>query len=822
MDLRLFEVPVEKLKQVMDPNDLDFETTEQVDPLLGTVGQHRAVRSIEFGLDIKTSGYNIYAAGVGGTGKNSTVKAYVERAASNEKVPWDWVYVYNFDDPYRPNAISLPPGRGQDLAKDMTEFVAGAKLEIPRAFESENYEQRKNSVVKELQTQREALSTELQQEAQREGFAIETTPIGIVVVPVAEGRPLTREEYEALAEEKKKEIQEKSERLQSDLHQALGKARKLEKETSEAVRQLDKEIALFAVGHLLDALREKYAGHPQVLEYLKRVQAEIVEHLDDFRSPEKEAATGPLADLERAQKEGMYARYEVNVLINNKDQQGAPVIVENNPTYYNLTGRIDYRARLGGATTDFTMIKAGALHRANGGFLIVQARDVLLSPFSWDTLKRSLRAKEVRIENMAEQYSPIPAATLKPDPIPLDVKVIMIGHPQIFYLLLNLDEDFQKLFKVKADFTTEMDRSLPHIQRYAAFISRQCQESNLRHFHKSGVAKIVEYGSRLIEDQKKISTRFIDISDVVAEASYWAEKDNSQYVMAEHVKKAVDEKVYRSNLIEERVHELIDDGTIMIDTEGAIPGQINGLSISSLGDYYFGRPSRITASVALGPGRVVNIERETKMSGPSHSKGFMILTGYILSKYAQDKPLSLSASLTFEQLYDGVDGDSASSTELYALLSSLSEVPLKQNIAVTGSVNQKGEVQPIGGVTKKIEGFFDVCRAKGLTGDQGVMIPQSNIKNLMLRDDVVEAIKEGKFHIYAVKTIEEGIEILTGIPAGKTKPDGTYEEGTINFLVNKRLQDFAEKAKQFDISQKGAYSSASGEPSDETPDEVGE
>lgn len=796
MAMHPWELPPDKLRRKCDPGIFEFETTQELVPLKGTIGQDRAVASIDFGLQIKTFGYNIYVSGATGTGKNTTVKDYVREMARNQPAPDDWCYVYNFVDPYQPAAIRMAAGKGTELAKDMAEFTEAVKREIPRAFEGENYENRKNEVVKDIQAEREALSNQIQEEAKAQGFSLEVTQLGVVTVPLIEGKAVGREEYEALPEDQKKEIQEKGEALKNDFNQVLAKAKKLEKQASERIAELDKEIVLSAIGPRLQMLREKYADSQRVVEYLNQVQNDIVQNLDEFRSTEKDGAAAILG-LGKLSKEDPTEKYKVNVLVSNKEADGAPVVIENNPTYYNLFGRIDYRARLGTMVTDFDMIKAGALHRANGGYLIVQARDLLLSPLSWDALKRMLRGQEARIENIGEQYSVLPTASLRPEPIPLNVKVVMIGTPYIYQLLYHLDDDFRKLFRVRADFSVDMDRSDEHVRRYAMFIAARCQERNLKHFDRSGVARIVEYGSWLAEDQNKLSTKFIDIADVISEASFWATQEGAAAVAARHVDQAIEAKVYRSNLIEQRIGELIDDGVLMIDTSGAAVGQVNGLAIQAFGDYYWGKPSRVTARTSVGRAGIINIERETQMSGRLHNKGFLTLAGYLSGKYGADKPLTMSGSVTFEQLYDEVDGDSASSTELYALLSSLSGLPLKQNLAVTGSVNQHGEVQAIGGVTKKVEGFFDVCKAKGLTGDQGVIIPEANVRNLMLRDEVVDAVRQGKFHIYAVKTIDQGIELLTGVPAGKRLEDGSWEPGTVHCRVDKALREFAEGLQRF-------------------------
>ncbi len=793
----------EQLKHRCDPDSFDFNTTEEVPSLEGTIGQERAVASIEFGLGIDTFGFNMFVTGRSGTGKNTSIRSFVDKRAKGEAAPNDWIYVYNFDDPLSPIAIRMAPGHATDFAEDMNEVIRTARNELPRAFESENYEKRKADTMQDIQRRRDAIFSALQQQASDLGFAIEMSPIGIVTVPLAHGKPLSREEFDKLPEHQKEQVKEKSNQLEQIINQAIAKVRQLEKEAQERMKNLDREVALFAVGHLLEDLRYKYTACEaesecrEILDWLQKVQDDIVEHVEDFRQVEKQQGSVPSIPGLAEAVNASFERYDVNVFISNKDQQGAPVVIENNPNYYNLLGKMEFKARFGFMTTDHNLIRPGSIHRANGGYLIIQALDLLVNPFSWDGLKRALRSKEAKIENIGEQYGIIPTATLKPEPIPIDVKVIIIGRPEIYYLLYSLDEDFRKLFKVKVDFDIEMDRTDPHIQQYARFISKQCRENGLKHFDKTAVARVVEFGSRLIEDKDRISTKFLDISDIIAESSYWAGMNSHQYVTGDDVEKALSEKEYRSRMIEDKIERLIEEGVIMIDTEGAVPGQANGLSIYSLGDYTFGRPSRITCRTAIGRGGIIDIQRETEMGGRIHSKGVMILNGYLTGQYAQDKPLVLSATIAFEQLYEEVEGDSASSTELYTLLSSLSGLPLRQDIAITGSVNQRGEIQPIGGVNRKIEGFFEVCKARGLDGKQGVMIPHQNVRHLMLKDEVINAVKEGKFSIYSIKTIDEGIEVLTGVPAGTRKEDGSYPEGTVHYLVNKRLKEMANTVKEF-------------------------
>jgi len=792
----------DQLSHNCDPATLGFETTADVAALAGTLGQERAMDAIEFGLGIETSGFNIYAAGRPGTGRNSSVIERATRKAASEKPPEDWCYVYNFRDPYRPRAIHVSTGKGPEFGLDMDDFVKTARVEMPRAFESDNYEKRKNEILDSIQRQRETMLTELQKESQELGFSIEATPVGIASVPLTrDGRPYARDEYDALPDDVKAIIKQKGAKLQESTNQFIARSRAFEKEAQEKLRELDTEIAHFAVGHLLEDLRAKYqlcegfGNCDDILDYLDNVEKDIVERLDDFRSPDKGRQGVPpmMAEL----VEPAFDRYRVNVFVTRQDHDGVPVVRENHPTYPNLLGKIDYKARFGLISTDHNMLKPGAVHRANGGYLIVQALDILINPFSWDGLKRALRAKEAAPENLADQYGLVSIATVKPQPIPLDLKVIMVGSPFIYYLLYYLDEDFRKLFKVRADFDIETSRDDKHIAQYAAFISTRCKKLGLKPFTSDAVARVIDFGSRLIEDKHRLSTRFIDISDLVSEAAYWANSAGSELVREEHVSQALERKEYRSRMLEDKIQALIEEGTIMIDVKGAVVGQANALSVYDLGDRSFGRPSRVTARVAVGRGKLLDIQREAEMGGPIHSKGVMILTGYLQGKYASEKPIAMFATLAFEQLYEEVEGDSASSTELYVLLSALSGLPIKQGIAVTGSINQFGAMQPIGGVNAKIEGFYEVCKAKGLTGDQGVMIPATNVRHLMLKPEVIDAVREARFHVWPVDNVDQGIELLTGVPAGEQREDGTYPEGTVHYLVDTRVRALAESAKEF-------------------------
>jgi len=781
----------DKLYRFCDPDIFTFNTTEDLPDFKETIGQERALHALDFGLSLESTGFNIFILGEHGTGKMTTVRSFLSQKAMNEPVPQDWGYVYNFKDSDVSVAISLDPGSAVIFQKDMEELIKTLKAEIPKVFESKEYEKQKNKIIEEPQKQQKDIFPSLEEEAQEKGFSVRKTVSGLIIIPVKKtGEPLTEDEYELLDENTRKKIDEIGKTLQEKLNDVVRIARESEKMVKESIGRLEKEAALSSVGHLIDELKNKYKDHEKITAYLEDVKEDILEHLDDFKAQEEQAP--PLPFMKLPKTEPIFTRYTVNVLVNNKDCKGAPCIFESNPTYFNLFGRIEHKFQYGIALTDFSMIKAGSLHKANGGYIVINALDLLRNIFAYDSLKRAIRNKEIKIEDVWEQYRLISTTTLKPEAILLDVKVILVGNPYLYYLLYNLDEEYRELFKVKADFDSRMDRTEGNINKYASFVTTLCREENLLPFDRAGVAKVVEFGSRLAEHQNKLSSRFSDIADILREASYWASKSNSNIVSDGHVYKAMDERIFRTNRIEERLREMILEGTIIVDTKGEKVGQINGLAVIDLGDYSFGKPSRITAKTYAGKAGVVNIERETKMSGKIHEKAILIITNYLGSRYAQKKPISLSASITFEQLYDTVEGDSASCAELYALLSSLSGIPLKQSVAITGSMDQNGEVQPVGGINEKIEGFFDLCRLTGFNGTQGVIMPTRNIKNLMLKKDVVEAVKEGKFFIYPIQRVDEGLEIITGMQVGELRDDGTYPEGTINYLVAKRLAEISE------------------------------
>lgn len=782
-----YKVAVEKLYQKCDPEIFEFETTAEVPPLEGILGQERAVRATEFGLRIKKYGYNIFFTGHTGTGKISYARSVVQKMAEKEPVPDDWCYLYNFKNPGEPLALNLPAGMGSVFARDIHDLLGDLKEVIPKVFNTDEYERQKASLIKKFQEVRSVLMDELSKVAQENGFMLKRTPTGFLApVPAKEDREMSEEEYNQLAAEEREALEQKSTDVQLKSMEIVRKIQNEERHLKEEYRELEHKTGLQAVGHLIDELKEKYGDFDKVTNYLEQLQEDVLENLADFRDDEDEKQL-PFPWLKR---ETTATKYVVNLVIDNKDTRGAPIVVESNPTYYNLVGRVEYENKLGMVTTDFTMIKGGAFHRANGGYLILQAKDLLLNFHSWEAFKRILKTKELRIETLAEQYSIFTMATLKPEPIPLNIKVIIIGNPFLYHMLYRYDEDFRKLFKIKADFDIVMNRSLEHMSKMANFISSHCQREGLRHFDRSGVARMVEYSSRLAEHQEKLCTCFNDIVEILYEADAWAEIEQQETVSASQVERAIKEKIFRSDKYEKKLLESVAEGQLLFDFSGEKVGQVNGLAVLDMGDYVFGKPSRITAATYLGRRGIVNIERESKMSGRIHDKGILIISGYLGQKYGQQIPLTLSASICFEQSYEGVEGDSASSAELYALLSSIADVPLKQGIAVTGSVNQKGEIQPVGGITSKVEGFFAACKTMGLTGEQGVIIPHQNLVNLMLEEEVLQAIRENKFHIYAVKTVEEGIEILTGLPAGERDAEGNYPQGTINCLLVKRLQDY--------------------------------
>jgi predicted ATP-dependent protease len=809
VEITKYEVPVDKLRWVCDPKLFDFKCTGDLAPLREFIGQARATRAVEFGMNMANDGYNIYVAGLTGTGKTSMVKAYIERVIKERQARGemprleDWCYLYNFKEPDTPQIVSLSQGKGKAFRGEITDLLDKIRQGLGRAFSSEDYKSQRQKTSEEVQAEQQKLFEEISADARRQGFIFQMTPAGPALIPMSGDHPMQEQEYLALDEDKRKQLNAKQAELLKKLKSSFETASNVQMKAMERLRKLDKDIGEYTVSGLFSSLFKQYSDSPKMTQYLTDLKSYTLDNLELFKGTEE--PVNPLFGVPLSQVMGgrnPFLPFQVNVFVDNSETKGPPVVIESNPNFGNIFGKIERRFLFGGYLSDHTMLKAGALNRANGGYVLLSVNDVLMNPGVWPALKRAIKNREVRIEDPFEQFGLIAPQGLRPEPMPISVKVILTGDAVLYQMLYIYDEDFWEIFKVKADFDYEIENTKDNMKAYAAFLSGCCDECEAKHFDPSGVAKVIEYSARMVADQERLSTRFAQVKDWIEEASYWAEQDKAKFISASHVQKAMDERLFRHNLIDERIRDLINRGTIMIDAEGAVVGQLNGLSVYSLGDVAFGRPSRITAKTFLGRGGVINIERESELSGPIHNKGVLILSGYLGWKYAQDKPLSLSASLCFEQSYEGVEGDSASSTELYAILSSLSDTPIKQNMAVTGSVNQKGEIQPIGGVNQKIEGFFKVCQAKGLTGDQGVLIPQQNLRNLMLREEVVDAVKQGQFHIYSARTIDEGIEILTGTPAGERQTDGTYPEGTVNYLVDKRLKEMAERLKGFYAEEK--------------------
>jgi len=790
--------PKELLYQDLDNkcnvDSFPFKNTSKLGIYDGIIGQERATKAMKFGLKMKMRGYNIYMSGPTGTGKTSFARQLVNEVAVSQNVPDDWCYIYNFNKPNQPMAINLPAGTGKTFQQDMEGFVKIIKQEIANAFDNDQYEKEKSEILEKYESTKVVLLAKLSEDAEAHGFKVNTGSSGIYFLPIIEGKTISEEEFDKLDEDVKDKINEKTNILQQDTLEIIRKLKNNDKETKQKVSEWEKKIALMALGVQINDLKEKYRKFDAIEDYLEKVQQDILNNIDDFKEEEVSEEQPQFIIPWMQKEETPVYKYKVNVLVDNSSLKGAPVIVDFNPTYPNLIGKIEYENEFGSVSTDYTKIKPGLFHMANGGYMILQAKEVLSNPQAYEAINRVLKTKKITIESMKDQTGVVAVPALKPQSIPVDIKVILVGSSSIYQLLYEYEEDFRKFFKVKADFDEEMERSDENILKLASFIGGFCNKEKTLHYDKTGVAKVVEYASWLVEDQQKLSTRFNDIVEILCEACMWAESDGAKFVKAKHVKQAISEKIERCDRLDKKLLDMLNEGTLMVDTAGKQVGQINGLTVMDMGDYTFGKPARITASTYIGENGIVNVEREVELSGTSHSKGVLILSGYIGQKYAQDFPLSLSASLCFEQLYGGVDGDSASSAELYAILSSLSDAPIKQYIAVTGSVNQKGEIQPVGGVTYKIEGFFELCKLRGLNGEQGVIIPYQNIRNLILNDEVVNAVRKKLFHIYPVRTIDEGIELLTDMEAGEKGPDGKYRKATINYLVSQKLERFATAA----------------------------
>ena len=752
------------------------------------------MKALQFGLRIRSKGFNVYIAGMPGTGRRSAAVEFIKELAKDMPVPPDWCYVYNFREPSKPNALSLPAGKGKEFKEDVEKLVSAIPTALKNAFESDEYAKKRQTTMKAIEEERDEFTNNINRMTSEAGFQIQQTPIGTLLVPIVDDKPLTPEEFNQLSAGVKERLRVKQEDLQAKLQKPFVQFRELEEKAEKTVQSLNREVALYVLGPMLSVVKEKYGSNAEVIEYVDDIMKDILDNLVRFLTP---ASKEQLPFFVEAPDP--MANYKVNLIVDNSQLKGAPVEIEVNPSYYKLFGAIEKEARFGALVTNYTMIRGGMLHKANGGFILVPVEGIFTDPSIWISLKQTISSEKLEIEEKEARLGFISTKSLMPESIPFDTKIILIGDPQVYDILYNADKDFKELFKIKADFDVSMERNEENVKQYVTQICSLCDKEKLLPVASSGLSAIIEYSSRLAGDQNKLSTQFSVISDTVREADFYAREAKSAIITKEHIHHQLEEKLYRSNMIQDKLGEFISKGIILIDTNDTAVGQVNGLAVLATGDFAFGNPSRITASIAVGQEGVVDIERQSNMSGPSHTKGVMILSGYLNDTYARERPLSLSAHLVFEQNYGGVDGDSASSTELYCLLSALAGAPIKQYIAVTGSVNQKGEVQAIGGVNEKIEGFFEICKARGLTGKQGCMIPISNVQNLMLKEEVINAIKEKRFHIWPVSTIGEGIEVLTDIPAGGREADGTFPIDTINGRVQNRLDKMAERRKEYRI-----------------------
>ena len=793
------EVPALELRAYIDPESLPFENTSSLEPPDERIlGQERATDAIKFGIGMKAPGYHIFVAGPSKAGLTYMARTYLEEQAQKEPTPPDWCYVHNFKEADKPKCLKLSAGRAKSLNKDMLELISEMQKRIPEVFDGDDYNVRKSQMQKAFERYREETIEEVSRLAEKGGFILQMSQMGMVLLPATEdGQPMSQERLSELDEGKKNELKEKSNQIQKKMEGAVKKIRKAEAELKDNSDKLSNEIALFHVGQIMATYLERYKDEPDVIEYLKAVGEDVIENIDDFKKQEA-TQQQQLQHFPAPDRQAIFRKYTVNVLIDNSGTKGAPVVIESNPTYPNLFGTIERQAWFGALFTDFTMIKPGVLHKANGGYLVMKALDLIKWYLSWEALKRALREQEIRIEDPGELYGLFSTRTIRPEPIALDIKIVLTGDPYLYELLHYYDDRFPKLFKVKAHMDDQMDRKDDAVIQCSKMIGNLCRDLNTRHLDKSGVARVIEYSMERTEDRDKLTLEIGDIGDLIKEAEYFAGLDHTEFISSNHVEQAVRKRIFRSNLFEERVRELVEKDIFWVETDGQKIGQINGLSVIMTGDHEFGKPNRITATVSVGRDGVVAIERESKMSGNIHTKGVMILTSFLKERFAHNKPLSLNATFCFEQSYGLVEGDSASSAELFVLLSALARIPLFQGIAVTGSVSQKGEIQPVGGVSRKVEAFFNICKYKGLTGRQGVIVPQKNVRNLMLKKEVADAVERGEFHIWAISTIEEGIEILTGVDAGTMQEDGSYPEETLFGKVDERLYEIAEIVRRFD------------------------
>ena len=789
------ELDCASLKAVCNPKIFKFKSTEE---LTGThevvYGQERGIKALEFGIQVDAKGYNLYVEGPSGVGKTIYTRNYLQKISKKKKAPQDWCYIYNFDNPNEPIAVSFPAGQGKVFQKTMSDFVKDIKLDIKRTFDNEDFEKEKKLIKQEYEEKRTVLLEKLNEQSIKHGFTVKSAQNGIYMMPVINGKTIAEEEFDKLDEKIKKEFEDKSNIVQEQIYAAISEIKLIEKEADRKIEEWQSNIALLTINLHINAIKANYKRNKKVNKYLDNIKTDILKHIscfvNDGKPDPKQSQTPQM--MQKAEQNKPWLNYRVNLFVDNSELQGAPVIMDSNYSYHNIFGRLEYENHFGALKTDFTMLKPGLLHQANGGYIIFQAKDLVSNPACYEGLKKALNVKQLNIENTVDQRTSMVLVSLKPEPIPLDVKVILVGDSNVYYTLLSLDEDFRKLFKIKVEFEEDAPRTEENIMMLAEFISGYCKREEILELDNEAMAKIVEFSSSLADDKNKISTRFNEMSQIVAEASTWAKLEKNKIITKEFIQKALDERVERIKKYDSKYLEMIKENTLLISTDGSEVGQINGLTVMTIGDYSFGKPSKITVNTYLGKNGIIDIEREIEQSGSSHSKGVLILEGYLGQTFAQEFPLSLNASICFEQLYGGVDGDSASSTELYALLSSLSGIPIDQSIAVTGSVNQKGQIQPIGGINEKIEGFYQICKMRGFNKRHGVIIPVQNVKNLHLSDELIADVKKGNFHIYAIETIDEGIEILTGVPAGKQNKFGKFAAGSINALVYEKLKKYAD------------------------------
>jgi lon-related putative ATP-dependent protease len=791
-----FELSYKDLKSTCNPNIFKFETTESLEPIASGIGQDRGIKALEFGLNVDINGYNLYIEGPSGVGKTMYTKHYLESISKKKKLPQDWCYVYNFDNPNEPIAIPLAAGQGKEFRDAMDRFIKDIKHDIKDTFNNEDFEKEKALIKQEYEAKRSALMDQLNATSSQYGFQVKSANNGIYMMPVINGKTIEEEEFEKLDPETKKNFEDKSAIVQQHVMEAISQIKNIQSESDKKISEWQSNVALLTVNAHVNYIKSNFKRNKKITKFLDDVKKDILKNVNAFLVVDDDSKKPVQPQPQRQEVLRPWLNYRVNLFIDNSNLEGAPVIMDSNYSYPNIFGKLEYENYYGSLKTDYTMLKPGLLHIANGGYLIMQATDIVSNQYCYETLKKVLRTKELGIENPVDQHSSMVMVSLKPEPIPLNLKVILIGNEALYQTLISVDTDFRKLFKIKVEFEDDAPLTLENMNKLARVVEGFCQTEELPPLDRSGMAKVIEFASRLANDQTKLSTRFSEITQIVGEAATLAKLKREKVITGKIVDEALAQRIERVQKYNQKYLDMINNSTLLIDTEGFKVGQINGLTVMSIGDYSFGLPARITANTYVGKNGIIDIEREVEMSGSSHSKGILILSGYLGEMFAQDMPLSLTASLCFEQLYNGVDGDSASSTELYAILSSLSGIPINQSIAVTGSVNQKGEIQPIGGVNEKIEGFFKICKTRGLKGLHGVMIPKLNEKNLNLSDEVVEAVKQGLFHIYAISTIEQGIEILTGVPAGKRDESGRFTSGSVNSLAYAKLKKYAKISKE--------------------------